>query len=59
MSVAISVDGRLVHSKGYGFAKYDEASSPPDTIPMRDDHRVRFGSTAKAMLTGPSGYLAH
>jgi CubicO group peptidase (beta-lactamase class C family) len=50
VNVAVSKDGRLILSKGYGFAKSDNGQ----TFPMRADTRMRIGSSTKAAITGPS-----
>ncbi len=58
MTVAVSKNGRLLLSKGYGYAKAN--IGPNGTLefaPMLQDSRTRIGSVTKAILTGPSGYM--
>jgi|GEM_PF-1812903 len=46
MTVAVTKEGRLVLSKGYGYAK-------ANTLEMLPNMRTRIGSVSKATVTGP------
>lgn len=50
MSVAVTRHGRLVHTRGYGWADAGEEE------PMRYDSRIRIGSVGKAVVTGPTAF---
>jgi CubicO group peptidase (beta-lactamase class C family) len=52
VSVAVTKAGRLILSKGYGFALVDGKR----TLPLRPCARLLIGSSTKATITGPSGY---
>lgn len=52
MTVAVSQDGRLVHTEGYGSALVDGTTK----LPMKADMRGLIGSVTKATITGPSAY---
>ena len=56
LTVAVTRDGRLLYSKGFGLAR--KAGDSPGTHPMRHDHRTRIGSVSKAVVTGPSAWQA-
>lgn len=51
MTVAVTKEGRLLLSKGYGYAFVDGTRK----LPMKPCHRSRIGSVTKAVVTGPSG----
>lgn len=51
LTVAVSKQGRLLLSKGYGKAKVDS-----DANPMRPWTRANIGSVTKAAVTGPAAY---
>jgi CubicO group peptidase (beta-lactamase class C family) len=50
MTVAVSKEGRLILSKGYGWAHRQRL------ITMEWDTRVKIGSVTKALVTGPAGW---
>lgn len=50
MTVAVTKEGRLILSKGYGWAHRQ------DLITMDWDRRVKIGSVTKALVTGPAGW---
>jgi len=52
MTVAVTKEGRLVLSKGYGQALMDGTR----TLPMKPCSRSEIGSVTKAVVTGPSGF---
>jgi CubicO group peptidase (beta-lactamase class C family) len=52
MTVAVTKQGRLLLTKGYGFALVDGRR----TLPMKPWTRSKIGSVTKAAVTGPSGY---
>lgn len=52
MTVAVSREGRLILSKGYGQAKVDG----PVPVPMTACMRIRIGSVTKAVVTGPAAF---
>jgi CubicO group peptidase (beta-lactamase class C family) len=52
MTVAVSKQGRLIHTKGYGFALFDGGTK----VPMQASMRSRIGSSSKATVTGPAAY---
>lgn len=52
MTVAVSHQGRLILSKGYGQAKVDG----PVPVPMTASMRSRIGSVTKAAVTGPAAF---
>ena len=52
MTVAVTKDGRLLLSKGYGSALVDGAR----TLPMKPCFRSETGSVAKVVVTAPSGF---
>ena len=52
MTVAVTKEGRLLLSKGYGYALIDGTRK----LPMKPCSRSETGSVAKAVLTGPSGF---
>lgn len=52
MTVAVTKGGRLLLSKGYGYALVDGTRK----LPMNPCSRSKIGSTTKALITGPSGY---
>ncbi len=52
MTVAVTKGGRLILSKGYGYALVDETRK----LPMKPCTRSKIGSVTKAVVTGPSGY---
>ena len=52
MTVAVTKEGRLLLSKGYGSALVDGTR----TLPMKPCSRSRIGSVTKAVVTGPSGF---
>ncbi len=52
LNVAISKNGKLILTKGYGLAR----ATGGQTLPMRADHRMRIGSSTKAIMTGPSAW---
>jgi CubicO group peptidase (beta-lactamase class C family) len=52
MTVAVTKEGRLLLSKGYGYAFVDGTRK----LPMKPCHRSRIGSVTKAVVTGPSGF---
>jgi len=54
MTVAVTKNGRLIHSKGYGYGFKN--SSPQYTVHMKRNFRSRIGSVSKAVVTGPSAY---
>jgi CubicO group peptidase (beta-lactamase class C family) len=57
MTVAVSKEGRLVLSKGYGYAKSKILPKGGfEFAPMKRDHRSRIGSVSKAAITGPTAY---
>jgi hypothetical protein len=51
MTVAVTKNGRLVLSKGYGWAAAEHKM-----VPMKADMRTRIGSVSKAAITGPSAF---
>ncbi len=51
MTVAVSKQGRLVLTKGYGYAYYGAPKTP-----MKASMRARIGSVSKAAMTGPAAY---
>ena len=52
MTVAVTKEGRLLLSKGYGSALVDGTRK----LPMKPCLRSRIGSVTKAVVTGPSGF---
>lgn len=52
MTVAVTQSGRLLLSKGYGYALLDGNRK----IPMKPCSRSRIGSVTKCCITGPSGF---
>ena len=52
MTVAVTKEGRLLLSKGYGCALVDGTRK----LPMKPCSRSKIGSVTKAVVTGPSGY---
>jgi len=52
MTVAVTKEGRLLLSKGYGYALVDGTRK----LPMKPCLRSRIGSVTKAVVTGPSGF---
>jgi len=50
LTVAVTKNGRLIHSKGYG------SSNPAIATAMERQHRTRIGSVSKAVITGPAAY---
>ncbi|NOX36814.1 MAG: beta-lactamase family protein [Calditrichaeota bacterium] len=59
MTVAVSQAGRLLHSKGYGYAKANILPQGGlEFAPMLQDMRTRIGSVTKAVITGPVAYQA-
>ena len=52
MTVAVTKGGRLLLSKGYGYALVDGTRK----FPMKPCSRTKIGSVTKAAITGPSGY---
>jgi len=51
MTIAVTQGGRLLLSKGYGYALVDGTRK----LPMKPCLRSRIGSVTKAVVTGPSG----
>lgn len=51
MTVAVTKNGRLVLSKGYGLALADQKA-----VSMKADMRTRIGSVSKVVLTGPIAF---
>lgn len=49
MTVAVTLQGRLILSRGYGFANVATRAA------MLPDSRSRIGSVTKAVITGPAG----
>lgn len=56
LTVAVTRDGRLLYSKGFGLAR--KAGDSPGTHPMRHDFRTRIGSVSKAVVSGPATWQA-
>lgn len=52
MTVAVTREGRLLLSKGYGHALVDGTRK----LPMTPCTRCRIGSVTKAVVTGPAGF---
>ena len=52
MTLAVTKEGRLLLSKGYGYALVDGTRK----LPMKPCMRSRIGSVTKAVVTGPSGF---
>ena len=52
ITVAVTKEGRLLLSKGYGYALVDGTRK----LPMTPCSRSKIGSVTKAVITGPSGY---
>ena len=52
MTVALTKNGRLVLSKGYGYMLLPGNKASP----MKPDLRTRIGSVSKAVVTGPSAF---
>ena len=52
MTIAVTKEGRLLLSKGYGYALVDGTRK----LPMKPCHRIRFGSACKPLVTGSSGF---
>ena len=52
MTVAVTKGGRLLLSKGYGYALVDGTRK----LPMKPCSRTKIGSVTKAVVTGPSGF---
>lgn len=52
MTVAVTKEGRLLLSKGYGYALVDGTRK----LPMKPCSRSEIGSVTKAVVTGPSGF---
>jgi CubicO group peptidase (beta-lactamase class C family) len=50
MTVAVTKDGRLILSKGYGYANTSTRTT------MQPHHRSRIGSVTKAVITGPAAF---
>ncbi len=53
MTVAVSRQGRLILSKGYGYAQNENQNGKLIIRPMLQDMRTRIGSVTKAVITGP------
>lgn len=53
LTLAITRDGRLIYSKGFGQARKEDGGTP-----MRHDLRTRIGSVSKATVSGPSTWQA-
>lgn len=56
MTVAITKNGRLIYSKGFGQAR--RTSDLPGFHPMNRDHPTRIGSVSKAVISGPATFKA-
>ena len=61
MTAAVTIDGRLVYSKGFGYARTGRRqgvlpSHPSPDIPMRNNMRTLIGSVSKAVVTGPTAF---
>ncbi|MDQ3254601.1 MAG: beta-lactamase family protein, partial [Acidobacteriota bacterium] len=52
MTVAVTKEGRLILSKGYGYALVDGTRK----LPMKPCMRSKIGSVTKAVVTGASAY---
>jgi CubicO group peptidase (beta-lactamase class C family) len=52
MTIAVTKNGRLVLSKGYGYMLLPGNKASP----MKPDLRTRIGSVSKAVVTGPSAF---
>jgi len=52
MTVAVTKEGRLLLSKGYGYALVDGTRK----LPMKPCTRIKIGSVTKCTLTGPAGF---
>ena len=52
MTVAVTKQGQLYLSKGYGSALVDGTRK----LPLKPCMRSRIGSVTKAVVTGPSGF---
>jgi CubicO group peptidase (beta-lactamase class C family) len=52
ITVAVTKEGRLLLSKGYGYALVDGTRK----LPMKPCSRSKIGSVTKAVVTGPSGF---
>lgn len=52
VGVSVSKDGRLVVSRGYGYADVDAG------IAFGEDMRSKFGSNTKPLITGPAAWTA-
>lgn len=52
VTVAVTRNGRLLMSKGYGYA------DAPKGTPMRANMRANIGSVSKAVVTGPAAFQA-
>jgi CubicO group peptidase (beta-lactamase class C family) len=52
MTVAVTKAGRLILSKGYGYAFVEGTRK----FPMKPCSRSKIGSVTKAVVTGPSGF---
>lgn len=57
MTVAITKDGRLIYSKGFGHARRGSDGVGGDVL-MLPIHRTRIGSVSKAVISGPATYQA-
>lgn len=57
MTVAVTRDGRLIYSKGFGLARRAEDGAGGDVL-MQPTHRTRIGSVSKAIISGPATYQA-
>ena len=55
MTVAVTQDGRLLLSKGYGLAGLTK-SAVPKLIKMHQNTRTRIGSVSKVTVTSPAAY---
>lgn len=51
MTVAVTKDGRLIYSMGYGYSKKGSKA-----VVMNRDTRIRIGSLTKAAITGPAAW---
>lgn len=52
MTVAVAQNGRLILSRGYGYANTSQR------LVMQPFHRSRIGSVTKAVITGPAAFNA-
>lgn len=62
MTVAVTFDGRLVYSKGFGYSKFEykfpvPGAAPTITrVPMKPNMRTRIGSVSKVIVTSPAAH---